>query len=82
MQSTNHVAAVHRCRSRALVNVRIKHQHGENYDLSDFDLGMFVGAIWANSSVSETADLIAFPHTDVSKVYTKIHIKHKTLSPC
>jgi hypothetical protein len=38
-------------------------------DLSNFDGGMIVGARGAGSSVSETAGLLGFSHTAVSKVY-------------
>ena len=40
-------------------------------DLSDFELGMVVGARRAGLSISETADLLGFSHTTISRVYTE-----------
>ena len=41
---------------------------GKKYDLSDFDLGMIVGARQGGLSISETADLLGFSHITVSRV--------------
>jgi len=38
-------------------------------DLSDFEHGMVVGARQADLSISETADLLGFSHTTISRVY-------------
>ncbi len=38
-------------------------------DLSDFECGMFVGARRAGLSISNTADLLGFSHTTISRVY-------------
>ena len=45
-------------------NVRM----GMTFNLSDFDCGMIVGARQGGLSMSETADLLRFPHTTVSRV--------------
>ena len=44
--------------------MKFKHsvRTGKKGDLSDFELGMFVG-------ISETADLLGFSHTTISRVY-------------
>ena len=42
---------------------------GKKGDLSDFECGMVVGARWAGLSISETADLLGFSHTIISRVY-------------
>ena len=46
------------------LNVRM----GNKCDLSDFDHGMIVGAKQNGLSISETADLLGFSHTTVSRV--------------
>ena len=45
-------------------NVRM----GKKCDLSDFDRGMIVAARQGGLSISETADLLGFSHTTVSRV--------------
>ncbi len=47
--------------------------------ICDFDCGMIVGARQAGLSVSETADLLGFSQTTVSRVYSKIK-KHPASS--
>jgi len=42
---------------------------GKKGDLSDFDCGMVVGARPACLSISETADLLGFSCTTISRVY-------------
>jgi len=42
---------------------------GEKRDLSDFECGMVVGARRAGLSISETAALLGFAHTTISRVY-------------
>ena len=42
---------------------------GKIGDFSDFERGMVVGAGWAGLSISETADLLGFSHTNISRVY-------------
>ena len=41
---------------------------GKKGDLNDFKLGMIVGARQAGKSISETAQLLGFPRTTVSRV--------------
>ncbi len=41
---------------------------GKKGDLSDFERGMVVGARRAGLSISETADLLGFSHTTISRV--------------
>ena len=50
---------------------------GKKYDLSDFDLGMIVGARQGGLSISETADLLGFSHITVSRVCKEWHEKKK-----
>jgi len=40
-----------------------------NSNLRDFERGMVVGARRAGLSISETADLLGFPHKTISRVY-------------
>ena len=42
---------------------------GKKGDLSDFERGMVVGARRAGLSISETADLLGFSRTTISRVY-------------
>uniref|UniRef100_A0AAR2L8H4 Tc3 transposase DNA binding domain-containing protein n=1 Tax=Pygocentrus nattereri TaxID=42514 RepID=A0AAR2L8H4_PYGNA len=42
---------------------------GKKGDLSDFEHGMVVGARRAGLSISETADLLGFSRTTISRVY-------------
>ena len=42
---------------------------GKKGDLSDFECCMAVGARRAGLSISETADLLGFSHTTISRVY-------------
>ncbi|KAK2856274.1 hypothetical protein Q5P01_005009 [Channa striata] len=41
----------------------------KNGVLSDFEFCMIVGARWATLSILETADLMEFLHTTISRVY-------------
>ncbi len=50
---------------------------GKKGDLSDFERGMVVGARRAGLSISETADLLGFSHTTISRVYRELSKKRK-----
>ncbi len=41
----------------------------KKWDLSDFEHGMVVGVRRAGLSISQTADLLGFSHTTISRVY-------------
>lgn len=53
---------------------------GKKSDLSAFDRGLVVGARRAGLSVSETAELLGFSRTTVSRVFTEWREKEKTSS--
>ncbi len=53
---------------------------GKKEDLSDFERGMVVGARRARLSISETADLLGFSHTTISRVYRERFKKEKICS--
>lgn len=72
IQSANYVAAPQpRYRSRASVNVYIKHQNRDKCDPSNFDCGIVFGL--AGMSISETADPLGFLGTTVSRVQTECY---------
>ncbi len=41
---------------------------GKKGNLSDFECVMVVGARWTGRSISETADLLGFSHTNISRL--------------
>jgi len=42
---------------------------GKKGDLSNFERGMVVGARWAGLSISQSAHLLGFSRTTISRVY-------------
>ncbi len=53
---------------------------GKKGDLSDFERGVVVGARRAGLSISQTADLLGFSRTTISRVYRELSEKEKISS--
>ncbi len=58
-----------RCDQYDLLNFKPSIRKRKKADLSDFECGMTVGAIRAGLSISETADLLGYSCTTISRVY-------------
>ena len=59
-----------------MINVHIKRQNGEKWDLSDYGCGLIVGPKWVGLSISETVDLLGFSHESLE--FLRIVLKLKT----
>jgi len=63
-----------------LLNSKLNVRMRKKGDLSNLDRGMVVGARWASLSISQSAQLLGFSHTTISRVYKEYFEKGKTSS--
>ncbi len=66
-----------RCGEDDLLKFKPSIRMGKKGDLRDFERGMVVGVRRTGLSISQTADLLGFSHTTISRVYRECSEKKK-----